>query len=405
MTPTAINLMSRNSFILLFLLFLQPVGASDEIRYAKLDGLREFQGISVVATENTLHALAGGLWDQEPRPALYYLTSTDGGLNWHKVARLSYPQDPPLLSKSQDSMRLAVRGPKRVAVWRSQGEIPGSGELTLAYSSDQGKTWRRGKNPATGDTSHNQSYPDIVLDRWGKTHVVWLDDREEKGNVQGLRYAESRDGANSWSPEQTLDDTTCTCCWTRLTLLADRTPAVLYRGSEPHDMKVRIKSHTRDRWDAAHVAGRFGWHFSGCPHCGGALLATSSANAGLFRLHAVVWTGKSGYAGLYHLHSSDGGRHWQGERLASENSRNPDMATRDNRHLGLIHTEGSFGHQILKFIHSADAGKTWNTPITISRPDTHAEYPQIVSLLNRYIVFWTEKTAHGMARLAVRQIL
>jgi hypothetical protein len=276
MVWVALNFMSGSVIILLFMLLIRPVAASEAIRYASLDGLKELKGISVAAMKNTLHALVEGIWGLEPRPALYYLTSTDGGLNWHKEARLSNPQDPPVLSGSRDSMRLSARGLDRVAVWRSQAEIPGSGELTLAYSSNQGKTWRRIKNPATGDTSHNQSYPDIVLDRQGAIHLVWLDDREEKGNTQGLRYAESRDGGNSWSPELTLDDATCTCCWTRLTLLADRTPAVLYRGDEPHDMKVRIKSPAQGRWDAAHVAGQFDWHFSGCPHCGGALLATHS---------------------------------------------------------------------------------------------------------------------------------
>ncbi len=320
------------------------------------------------------------------------------------MARISQDHDPPILSKGPDSIRLAVRGAIRTVVWRSQGEIPGAGELTLAYSLDEGQTWQRGQNPATGDTSHNQSYPDIVVDNQGKTHLVWLDDREEQGNTQGLRYAESRDYGATWLPEQTLDKTTCTCCWTRLTRLPDQALAVLYRGSEPHDMKMMLNPGGQGQWTSARVVGQFDWYFSGCPHCGGGLLGTPS-ESGIPLLHSAVWTGKEGMSGLYYLRSSDRGHHWPHKiRLSDENSRNPDMAALNEKDLGIVFTGRLQDSQSLQFIRSEDSGANWSVPVAIHRGNTRIDSSGILALNHYYSVFWTEKSAEGNLKLALRQI-
>jgi len=378
------------------------VNAGARTEQVSLDALTDIERITLTVRGSTLHAVARAKEPQATRPELYYLISVDAGVHWKKTARLTNPQDPPILSKSRDSLRLDLQGSRRVVVWLSQGQIPGTGELAVAYSPDQGKTWRRGRNPATADTSRNQSYPDIAIDALGNTHLVWLDDREERGNTQGLRYAESRDGGQNWLPEQTLDALTCTCCWTRLILVANRIPAVLYRGSDPHDMKLRTRSYDRHLWQPARIAGRFDWHFSGCPHCGGDLVATLT-RYGKSRLHAAVWTGKPGQAGLYFLHSTDNGGHWQSRRIAGENSRNPVLAARNDRQLGLVYTEGSPSHQIILFTHSENAGKTWRKPLVIHQSDTRIESPQLVAINNRYKVFWTEKRTTGTTLLS-RQV-
>ncbi|MGI9212299.1 MAG: sialidase family protein [Methylococcaceae bacterium] len=393
----------RPGLIWLILLFAPILSAEDQIFHAEFEGLRVLQGISLVFQDKILHAVVQGLWNQRTHPELFYLTSPDGGIHWKSISRLSQVNDSPIISKGFDSVRLAVRGNRRAVVWRSQADIPGTGILSVAYSVNDGTTWQRGENPATGDTSHNQSYPDLALDHRGITHLVWLDDREEKGNSQGLRYAESRDNGKHWLPEITLDDATCTCCWTRLALLHDQTPAVLYRGSEPHDMKLIMKPRRPGRWMPASVVGQFGWHFSGCPHCGGDVADAPTPAVQL--LHSVVWTGKEGSAGLYYLRSVDGGHHWsKGLRLAGQNSAHPGLAIRDKVRLGLIFSEGSWGKQTLKFMHSNNAGQTWSQAIQISQSDTHAEYPHILSTDTGYSIFWTEKTADDPPRLALKKI-
>ncbi len=396
--------MLRICLILLSLLFIQPVKINDEIVYAEFEGLQALYGITLTSLDNQLHAVARGLWNDEADPQLVYLTSTDAGRHWKLIARISQANDPPILSKGPDSIRLAIHGAVRVVVWRSQGEMPGTGELTLAYSLDQGHTWQRGQNPAIGDTSHNQSYPDIILDDQGKTHLVWLDDREEQGNTQGLRYAESRDYGAHWLPEKTLDKTTCTCCWIRLTLLPDQTLAVLYRGSEPHDMKMILDPDGLGQWASARVVGQFDWYFSGCPHCGGGLLGTPS-ESGIPLLHSAVWTGKEGMSGLYYLRSSDGGSHWPLRiKIADQNSRNPDLAALDVNHLGLIFTGPLHGTQTLQFTRSDDAGMSWSLPVVISRNNIRIESPRILVLHHHYSVFWTEKNADGNLKMALRKI-
>ena len=130
--------------------------------------------------------------------------------------------------------------------FRRGGELPDTGPMSVVYSSDGGKTWGRGENPAVGDGMKNQSYLDLAADPAGNFHAVWLDDREENGNTQGLRYACSSDGGRHWSADITLDPAVCTCCWNRIAVLPEGNLAVLYRDENPPA--------TPGRWQARFAA-------------------------------------------------------------------------------------------------------------------------------------------------------
>lgn len=355
-----------------------------------VEGLTEVKSLDVTAEGGAIHALLVGHFSQRQGVAVAYVFSRDGGRTWSQPAFPAPAEAAPPVSRRGDDARLAVRSGRIMAVWKSRSELPGNGEIAVAVSADGGRTWRRGTNPAAGDTTRNQSHFGLAVDPAGDFHLVWLDDREENGNTQGLRYAKSSGDGLRWLPETTVDGNTCTCCWTRLLALPDRSLGLLFRDSNPHDMRFARLRTGQSTWATLSAVGRFDWEFAGCPHCGGGLAA--SGWAGRMVLHSVIWTGKEQTAGLYYLRSLDGGSHWSEPlRIAGEEARESDIAALADGTLGLAFVADRT--QPVQFRSSQDEGRTWSAPKALSASGVVADHPRVVATPFGFRVFWTETHA------------
>lgn len=348
-------------------------------------GLEETRSFDLVVEQGVIHGLLAGRFGERDRVA--YLHSADGGKTWSEPTFLDAEDEAPVISRRGNDARLAVHDRHIVAVWQQRGELPGTGPLTVAASADGGRTWRRGRNPALGDPLNNQSYPALTVGEDGRFHLVWLDDREENGNTQGLRYATSSDGLH-WSGQTTLDSAVCTCCWTRISTLPDRSVAVLYRDADPHDMRLLRGPVGDGQWLDLGPVGVAGWHFTGCPHCGGGLVATG--NDGKTVLHGVAWTGKDASPGLFYARSPDLGEHWEPPFfLGDGRSRESDIAARSGSDLAIVFTRAGADGTTVYVVRSRDAGAHWSAPVALTSPKASADHPRIVATPWGYRVFWT----------------
>jgi len=370
--------------------------------YPQVD-LVEVGSLDVYREGEFIHLLVAGPRRDQGSPALWYLRSTDGGHTWSQQAEVATAFAAPTVSRRGNDVQIAVHGNKRVAVWQTTGEFPGIGPMATAFSLDGGKTWERGANPADDGSLGDHGYLDIASDSRGRFHLVWLDDREEKGNTQGLRYARSNDSGRTWSPNQTLDEAACTCCWTRLEVAPDDKLRVLYRDADPQDMALFRSTDAGETWRRAGPVGAFRWMFLGCPHAGGGLCAVDGE--GRVMLHSVVWTGKQGRVGLHHLLSDDQGQTWSTpKRLSQAAGARGDVAAHDPRHLAAVWDRSEDKGSAILFTRSSDGGQTWAEPAPVSAPGTLATHPRIMSSSTGYAIFWTEKRGDGGRRLAVAVI-
>lgn len=355
-------------------------------------GLHDVQSFDLYQQGSALHALiaARGI-DGRQQQRLLYLRSRDGGASWSEPIALPEPASGgPIVRRGNDA-QLAVAGRTVVAAWQGAGELPGAGPLVIAYSRDGGSHWKLVESPAAAsDPTQNQSYPDLLADASGRFHLVWLDDREENGNTQGLRYAVSGDGGRSWTEQTTIDGSVCTCCWNRLFLLPNGDLSVLYRDVEPHDMTLAIRRSGSSRWARLSSVGMFNWQFAGCPHCGGGLATQPRGARDL--LHGVVWTGQEATPGLFYLRSDDRGRHWKPLlRIGDGHDRQGDVAARATRRVAIVYAKESPGNSAIQFIQSSDAGSFWSEPLTLTAPGALADHPRILATAEGFRVFWTER--------------
>jgi hypothetical protein len=365
-------------FSSLCLISCASVSTQNMLDYKTAANLAEVQSFDVYQDGEILHALVSGLKNKEDKnQTLRYLNSTDNGKHWSNSVEIPNSFSSSLAARGND-VQLAANGENLVALWQTQGELPNYGALVSVYSHDGGKTWHTGKNPAV-DNSGDQSHTDVIADKQGHFHVVWLADPEENG-YQSLRYARSDDNGETWQPPQKLDDSSCSCCSNTLAISPNNQLHVLYRDMNPRDMTLLSSSDFGTNWQHKETVGEFNWHFDGCPHVGGAIAFDENNE-----FYASVWTGEPSKSGLYTVNSLS-----KTPVKIGKNATHSDMAILENRVI-LVWDEMSKDGTGIFVAESSDKGASWSTPRRISTTSTSSTHPRIVASENNAVVLWTEK--------------
>ncbi len=353
-----------------------------------LDG-RSLVSYDVYAEGDLLHALFAATSDVPKKPYVGYIRSEDGGRHWSAPVEIGQYVAETMESSAGNEIQIAASGDTLLAIWQVTGEIPGMGPLQAIYSGDGGKRWALGVNPTGSDA--DQSHPDLIADSLGRFHLVWLDDRDENG-YQGIHYARSDNAGRDWELAQTIDDSTCSCCWNRLLMDGEERVDALYRDMEPRDMALAQSEDSGRSWRRVGSVGEFGWKFDGCPHNGGALARAGET------LQALVWTGLENKAGLYHLYSGDKGASWsKPQRMGGASlAFHSDIAAIDADHvLAIWDARGSTG-SVVKISESFDGGRHWSASRPVSTPGRSAEFPRVIATAKGGLAMWVEKGAGGV---------
>lgn len=351
--------------------------------------LAEITSFDVYQDGETLHALVLGSKNQTDKTqSAQYLHSPDNGKHWSNAVEIQTPFSPAIVSRGND-VQLAANGKNLVAVWQTQGELPNFGALVSVYSHDGGKTWQVGKNPAADD-SGDQSHADLITDKNGDFHAVWLADPEENG-YQSLRYARSNNEGVSWQAPQKLDDSSCSCCSNTLVISPNQQLHVLYRDMNPRDMTLLSSKDFGKNWQHKETVGEFNWHFDGCPHVGGAI-AFDENNA----FYASVWTGLEAKSGLYTVNSIS-----KTAVKIGKNATHSDIAIFKNR-LIFVWDEMSKDGTGIFVSESIDKGESWSTPRRLSELGSKATHPRIVATEDNALILWTEKKPKQANQLQMR---
>lgn len=360
-------------------------------------GLPDLTTFDIFTDSENIHLLIGGKVSLENKQIeLRYLKSKDGGNSWSKPITVAKPTA--IINNRGNDIQLAAHGDHILALWQTKGELPGMGPLASAYSLNGGKTWINGKNPAINDAG-DQSHADVIADKNGALHAVWLEDPEENG-YQSLRYASSGDHGAKWSKPLTIEDSTCSCCWNTLNLSPDNAISVFYRDMKPRDMALMRSSDNGGTWQRISTVGAFGWQFDGCPHVGGALAYGSDNPA---RLHALSWTGLEGKSGLYFLTSDDNGQHWSKPIMIGKQAAHGDIAAINGKVFAIWDETENDGTNIY-YAASGNGGKSWSSATKLSTENASATHPRFAATTRGLLALWTEKSDNNLNQVHWRFI-
>jgi hypothetical protein len=257
--------------------------------------------------------------------------------------------------------------------------------MASALSSDGGATWAPGPNPADDGRTDGHGFLGLTADQLGRFHLAWLDSRTGE---RGLRYASSDDFGKTWTTNRTAVPKTCECCWNTLAPLGDGSVGILFRARTPRDMQLVRSKDSGKTWLAPVSIADFQWDFNSCPHVGGGIAATHEKGA--TRLHATIWTGASGKAGLYYASSDTHGQTWnEPHKIGAPLAWHPDLASDGKNRVVVVWDSMAGLLPEVSFSESSDNGQSWTPPARLSPAGKPATHPQIVHLNGQFRVFWT----------------
>jgi len=374
--------------------------AAPELHRFDLDAVTSFD---VYRDGARLHLLIAGPAEEGGRPVLRYLASGDGGESWREPVALGEDQPAPEPVKRGNDVQIAAHGAHIVAQWQTSGTgFAGAGPMVTAVSEDGGRSWRPGPNPAADDSRDGHAFSDLIADREGRFHLVWLDSRgvvaaaDGSSRVaaagagrQGLMYARSEDGGRSWTGHRRIDHATCECCWNSLRSGSDGRLYVLYRDIDPRDMALAVSPDGGENWRREGRVGAFDWAFEGCPHVGGGLAL--AGGGGSERLLATVWTGKGEATGLYAVSAKDGPDGWSAPAILGEHARHSDLAgLADGSAIAVWDVYAREGLSIAAARYRPDSDG-WGASRRLSPEGLRSSHPRIVAIGGEALVFFSAR--------------
>lgn len=185
-----------------------------------------------------------------------------------------------------------------------------SGGSTYAYdvkvtaSKDGGRTWSTPILLNRDGKKNEHGFVSLAPLANGGVGATWLDGRnmvegKEEGDMT-LRYA-TIDAAGAIRSEAQLDDRTCECCTTAMTMVAGR-PVITYRDRSADEVRdIAVVRQTASGWSKPRLIHSDGWKTAGCPVNGPQLDARGS------RVVAAWFSAAGEHGRAYVAFSDDGG--------------------------------------------------------------------------------------------------
>ena len=164
-----------------------------------------------------------------------------------------------------------------------------SGSSTYAYdvrmsaSIDNGATWREPFVLNRDGKQREHGFATLVPLPGGGIAATWLDGRnmkagsghEEDSGDMTVRYA-TVDANGSIAGDVALDDRTCECCTTGMTMTSNG-PVIVYRDRSPEEIRdIWVVRKTASGWTKPQPLHTDGWKINGCPVNGPQIDATGN---------------------------------------------------------------------------------------------------------------------------------
>ncbi len=398
-TSASSSVLLTRSLYFVFLLFLsscttiKPLQTTQKVLNS---GLKTVYTFDVYSENSTIHSLFSGLDKQSQKLRLNYINSQDSGKTWSTPTTINKNMAPVKKSKRGNDFQIASYANKVIVAWQTQGGEPWTGKISSAISYDTGKTWQIIPSPIDAKYSKiDQGYFDLTADPQGNFHIVWLDDREEIGDTQVLRYASFIEKNSKWQHHNKLESSACTCCWSRIRADSFGNIHVLFRDDSPRDMMITSSFDAGLSWQKPQPVWPFNWQFVGCPHQGGGLVTTENNGNTIF--HSVVWNGNNDNRGIYYKQSSQKNNTQPPIQIGFDKSLSGDIAALNHEQLGIIYTISDIEKKRVVTKISSDSGSTWSSAHQLTNDEATPSHPRVVSTPEGFKFFWTEWLENGNA--------
>ncbi|MBI5892945.1 MAG: exo-alpha-sialidase [Deltaproteobacteria bacterium] len=211
-------------------------------------------------------------------------------------------------------------------VWSSPRKDDGS-DILFSRSIDNGKTFEKPVAVNDAQSPVSRGFESIAVGKDGVIHIVWFDGRDNKlvpaGSKQGkdgttsTYYARSLDNGKTFEKNIKLDENTCVCCRTAITVDDKGNVYASWRKVFKGDVRDMVVAHSKDNgktFSKPVVVSEDRWSIAACPHRGPSL--GTDKNGFLY----IIWytEGAEGVPSVYFAVSKDNAKTFSKRKSISE---------------------------------------------------------------------------------------
>lgn len=272
-------------------------------------------------------------------------------------------------------------------------------DVVVSRSVDGGSTWSAGERPHTDGTQTEHGFVSMLPVAHDRVRMVWLDGRETGGGGHGAHvHGHQGEGTMTlrtrtlssdgrWGEETLLDASVCDCCQTAA-VNTSRGSVIVYRNRTSDEIRdIWFVTEQGDSWSQPRPVHEDGWHITGCPVNGPAVVADGDDLA-------VAWfTGAGGVAQLLLAISRDAGETF-GEPLRMDSGKTLGRAGAVMTTDGLVwvswlDAEDEDGAIRLR---SLDRDGVLGQTLTVARSSAArgSGFPRIAAVSDGLLMVWTE---------------
>ena len=396
--------------------------ANDPVRLAVADRVNAFPSI---AAAGDFVAVAWGATPPGGSADVFLATSRDGGRTFTAPVRVNHTVGEARLGgELPPRVALAASATGDPAVIVSWGAKAGTTALRVARSTDGGRSFPEATSLPSGDVAGDRGWHNLVIDRRGTAHVLWLDHRRMAARPKPTEHDHHKDGAGmaQWSDlryatvnargveqsERALLPGVCYCCKTALVTGQDGQLFAAWRHVYPGNIRDIAFSQSLDggrTFSAQTRVSEDQWQLAGCPDDGPAVAVDARGT-----IH-IVWPTVIGGAeptgALFHATTRDGRTFSPRRRvptLGSPKPSHPQITIGRNGRIVIAWDEVMDG---VRRAARLDATATGATELEFGTPQRLTEgssaYPMLVTTSTGLLAAWTDGTGVGAA-IAVRPL-
>lgn len=363
------KLLSALLFLTVFIFFKENVLAqwSSDIRHTNNNGISETSwsnARNVAAADQVIHTV----WDDDRfgNDEIMYKRSTDNGLNWGAVVRLTNN------SGGSQKPSISVSGQTVHVVWYDDRD--GNLEIYYLRSTDAGLTW--GTDLRLTTNSGSSWYPS--MDVFGSiVQVVWTDNRD--GNNE-IYYKRSTDAGINWDPVVRITNSTGSSIF----------PSIFTAGLITHIVWHDERDGNGEIYYNRSLNAGVTWGSD-------IRLTTNTAETGYPCISVsgtvahVVWEDYvDGNYEIYYRRSPDNGQNWDAALRLTNNSaisNNVSIAT-SGPQLHITWTDTRNGIQAIYYKASTNSGTNWSSDLKLNSGNLFADRSSLCLSGNTIHVVW-----------------
>lgn len=307
----------------------------------------------------------------------------------------------------QESPALVVRGDEVFVTWsqthpKITPDKPFAGELRLSRSTDGGHTFTPSILVNDDDQVIQHTFDSVQVAPDGVLHMAWIDGREGK-KEPGTFVARSTDHGRTIRKNFKIDDDTCVCCRTAVTVSADGVVYVAWRKIFDGNIRETVVSRSLDRgetFSSSVVVGNDRWVYPACPHRPASLGVDRSG-----RLYVVWYTeGADEMPAIYLAYSDDQGKTFSSKKQLNRSKGtfpdHPQMAVDPAGRIAVIWEEQSPVRREVVVSYSLDRGQSFSAPVKLN--EKNAQTPTVAVNQHGMVVLGWKEHAMPAHRLVLQ---